>query len=426
MAVDLVFETDAQGRFTFVAPDPALGHRAHELLGKPAAQLLLDPSLDPFERFQQMREMRLWLHRGRGGECCVALCLAPLLDEAGRPVGLRGTARDVTAEERAALSAASALRRNAMLDRVMNTARAEKPIDQRMRRVLEGFRHGVGCMGLALLERQEAGRSGPMLVVGDIAPSLHPADALIAMATADNNEFVALGPHGGPMIFFDLGQGLEQRAGLIGWRAEGARAFDAEEIELLAQAADILRGMRSSAMDREALAREAGTDPLTGLFNRRAFITDLERRLARASRANAQGGALIYIDLDNFKPLNDQLGHAAGDAALKRIALLLREGVRPSDLVGRLGGDEFAAWLDNADIDAASARAEALHQMALRHIRPLGPADRPLSMSIGIAILSPGIPETTAGLLARADAAMYVAKRLGPGRWSAAAPREEA
>ncbi|MBE9605025.1 GGDEF domain-containing protein [Acetobacteraceae bacterium H6797] len=423
MAVDFVFETDIQGRFTFIAPDPALGHTGCSLLGQPASSLLLDPALDPFQLFQPLRDRRVWLRRGGGGSCCVALCLAPLHDESGRPIGLRGTARDITSEEQASLDAAASLRRTAMLDQVMQTARQEKLIDLRMRRVMEGFCDGVGCMGLALLERK-AGQ--PLLIVGEAPEGFDPAKALASAAVNRFAHHLFPGPHGEPLIFFGLAQGQGQPAGLLGWRAAGARDFDGEESDLLRRAAEILGGMRHQALEREALEREAGTDPLTGLLNRRAFVAELERRLARVAmmRGSGAGGSLIYVDLDNFKPLNDQFGHAAGDAALKRIAVLLRDGVRPSDLVGRLGGDEFAAWLDGAEEDVAAARAEALHRIGQRYIEGIGADGRPLSMSIGIAAARPGIAESTASLLARADAAMYAAKRLGRGRWSVAPPME--
>lgn len=418
MAVDFVFETDLHGRFSFVAPEVALGHPAANLLGRSAAELLLDTSLDPFAQFQAVKDMRVWLRHGQGGECCVALCLAPLMDEAGRPIGLRGTARDITAEERAALSAAAALRRTAMLNLVMSEARREQVIERRMQRVLEGFLDGVGCQGLALVDWWPGAPNAPPLVmVGDAPPGGLPA-LLAVMPPVETVQRLLHGPHEGPMIVFGVGLGTSRPGALVAWRQAEARRYDSEEVDLLNNAADIVNGMRHHALEREALTREARTDPLTGLLNRRSFVTDLERRLQRAARLpeNAPGGALIYVDLDNFKPLNDAMGHAAGDIALKRIGALLRDGVRPSDLVGRLGGDEFAAWLDGADERVAAFRAEALHALIERQEPPLGGREFPLSMSIGIAAFKPGTNESVASLLERADAAMYTAKRGGRGR----------
>ena len=107
------------------------------------------------------------------------------------------------------------------------------------------------------------------------------------------------------------------------------------------------------------MARQARTDPLTGLLNRRAFMEELARRLDRLDREGLPG-TLMFVDLDHFKQLNDARGHETGDAALCAIAALLRDTVRPADLVARLGGDEFALWLDGADDFSAAERAEHL------------------------------------------------------------------
>ncbi len=126
----------------------------------------------------------------------------------------------------------------------------------------------------------------------------------------------------------------------------------------------------------------------------------------------------MFIDLDNFKALNDTLGHDAGDEALRVAARLLRSSTRPSDLVARLGGDEFAVWLDGADEFVAAERAEALRAEAPRALAPLTEGRvAPVTMSIGIAARWPGRGEDVDALLVRADQAMYAVKRAGRGHW---------
>jgi diguanylate cyclase (GGDEF)-like protein len=93
--------------------------------------------------------------------------------------------------------------------------------------------------------------------------------------------------------------------------------------------------LEHEAIQRE-MAKQARTDPLTGLLNRRAFIEEMARQIDRLDREGLPG-KLMFADLDNFKPLNDGLGHEAGDEALRRVAKLLRDTVRPTDLVARLG-----------------------------------------------------------------------------------------
>jgi diguanylate cyclase (GGDEF)-like protein len=171
---------------------------------------------------------------------------------------------------------------------------------------------------------------------------------------------------------------------------------------------------------QQELELQARTEPLTGLLNRRAFLAELRRRLDRLQHAGEPGGALLFIDLDNFKPVNDLLGHEAGDTALIAVANLLRELVRPTDLIGRYGGDEFVAWLDGADAGIAGQRAASLCASAglLPSLLRSGPAA--LTFSIGCAPRRLGGGESVEALLARADAAMYAAKRAGRNGWAAA------
>ena len=129
----------------------------------------------------------------------------------------------------------------------------------------------------------------------------------------------------------------------------------------------------------------------------------------------------MFVDLDNFKALNDSRGHDVGDEALHAAAQVLRAAVRPTDLVARLGGDEFALWLDGADELTAAERAEHLRTagpQALAHFSPAGVP--PITFSIGVAGRWPGRGEDAETLLQRADRAMYSVKRGGRGHWRVA------
>ena len=127
---------------------------------------------------------------------------------------------------------------------------------------------------------------------------------------------------------------------------------------------------------------------------------------------------MLFVDLDNFKPLNDRMGHEAGDQALIAVGRLLRDIVRPTDLVARFGGDEFAVWLQDADAEAAAMRAGAMCRTAVVVLPGLIPGCAlPLTFSIGGAVRSVDGADTPETLLARADTAMYAAKRGGRNGW---------
>ena len=165
------------------------------------------------------------------------------------------------------------------------------------------------------------------------------------------------------------------------------------------------------------MTRLARTDPLTGLLNRRAFLEEVERHAARQDRDN-QPSTLMFADLDHFKPVNDRLGHEAGDDVLRCTAALLRKTFRPGDLIARLGGDEFAIWLNGADHMTAAERAEHLRDAVPRDLADLTGPDLPrVTMSIGIASREAGDGETLDSLMRRADRAMYEVKRGGRGHW---------
>lgn len=166
-----------------------------------------------------------------------------------------------------------------------------------------------------------------------------------------------------------------------------------------------------------AVEEEAATDPLTGVLNRRA----LDRLMARETgRCEASGAitAVLALDVDHFKAINDTHGHAVGDAALRAFAERIRGQLRQSDHLARLGGEEFIVLLPGASLAKAMEIAERL-RIAVADA-PLVDAPRVVvTVSIGVAARLPG--ETGPGLLARADAAAYAAKRAGRDRVEAAA-----
>ncbi|HYM33248.1 MAG TPA: sensor domain-containing diguanylate cyclase [Candidatus Cybelea sp.] len=157
----------------------------------------------------------------------------------------------------------------------------------------------------------------------------------------------------------------------------------------------------------ELVAELSRTDELTGLPNRRAFVDELSRRLAHLDR-HGRSGALLFIDLDSFKPINDRFGHQRGDEALRDVSNLIRKTSRAGDTAARLGGDEFVLWLEEVDGPAAQAKAAALSAA----VGALDAAFGGLGFGASIGVALAETDDTVDAILARADRAMYEAKRL--------------
>jgi diguanylate cyclase (GGDEF)-like protein/PAS domain S-box-containing protein len=164
----------------------------------------------------------------------------------------------------------------------------------------------------------------------------------------------------------------------------------------------------------EQMTYMANRDPLTNLLNRRHFHEDMEGWLAQTRRFGIKG-AVLFLDLDNFKYINDSLGHQAGDKLLISIADLLRERLRETDILARLGGDEFAIILPHADVNLAESVAKQIRELVQYHTSVEENYHPAITVSIGIALF-PGHGDTVETLLAHADLAMYRAKEEGRNR----------
>ena len=203
-----------------------------------------------------------------------------------------------------------------------------------------------------------------------------------------------------------------RRDGSVFWGRLQGSPVDAKD--RAAGAIWLLEDVTTQRAAHERLSWSAEHDPLTRLLNRAAF----DDRLARALQDQAAGtpAALMFLDLDHFKRVNDNAGHAAGDSVLKQVAELLQEQVRGGDAAARLGGDEFALLLGHCSGAGAMVRAEQLCQA----IQALGVEHRGqwlgIGASIGVVLLDAALAPQVADWVACADAACYSAKNAGRGQ----------
>lgn len=196
----------------------------------------------------------------------------------------------------------------------------------------------------------------------------------------------------------------------------GAQSLDTNVRRLVEYALSQVRDARETIVWQQArigqLEALTATDELTGLLNRRGFEDALDRALA-SSRRHDEAGLLVAIDLDNFKPVNDRHGHAAGDALLRHVAGFLRAHVRATDYLARIGGDEFAILMINGDLAPARQRALGLRSALNGATAGIGGLSIPVRASFGIAPYDRNA--NAAQVMHLADMAMYRDKRRRAG-----------
>ncbi len=426
LGADLAFETDGRGRFVLLAPETVLGWQADEWLGQPADRLLADPErgggFNPFRPVTPTRDRRAWLKRADGTTACLSFATAPMRDPRGCLLGARGVAQDVTEADDGDEALAAAVRRGEVIDHILWRMNQEVMAPRMMAAALTALGSALGAEGVGVLEPAIDVPATLQHAVGATVEGIAEAAQAILAANADSAPAQGPGTGGRALVVCGCETRFGKRTALVIWRPPGIRVWTREDLSLVASAAAIARVVLEHESIQQEMARQARTDPLTGLLNRRAFLEEVTRRIDRLDREGVPG-TLMFIDLDHFKQVNDVRGHDCGDEALCIIANLLRAAVRPADLVARFGGDEFAVWLDGMEELSASERAEMLRiegppttahlsTHSARH-----PPLRPLTLSIGIATRWPGRSENVDGLIQRADQVMYEVKRAGRGHW---------
>ncbi|MGD8353886.1 MAG: GGDEF domain-containing protein, partial [Pseudomonadota bacterium] len=195
-----------------------------------------------------------------------------------------------------------------------------------------------------------------------------------------------------------------------------ARMFGSDELEELRTIAGIMAPALDNAEQHEKVANLSRTDSLTGLLNRRHFKIVFDGKLNNLKRGYFNKLAVIMIDADRFKDVNDTYGHPVGDEVLIEIARRLKNGIRKNDAVARYGGEEFVVVLDNAGEREAKEIAEKMRQLIRSKPYKTTAGSIPMTASFGYIVLSTGEDTAAEELLDRADQALYTAKETGRDR----------
>ena len=375
----------------------------------------------PFTARSSVNRVDVWFRRADGRYACLETSARPIGEQSATSRAARGVCRDVTAyrEDQGALGRIQI--RDRLIAHVMRTIRDEVEPEKMLGAAAQAVSQAMGAQGCRVY-RDVTGKG---LVAAADHGTASPAEEVIAgalvQAKRDGRPFAA---QRGSLSLLCVATSYRQEGNgaLVIWREAEDGGWSAEDGALAGDVGVQLGVAIQQIRNQLALEVLARTDTLTGLLNSRAFTAELASRISRVNLGTA--GSLFYVDLDNFKPVNDILGHKKGDEALVAVSEMLVKSTRPGDLVARLGGDEFALWLDRTDDDAANQRAKDLLDGA-SCLEPysVDPA-RPLGISIGVAVSHPGLEEELDGLMARADAAMYDVKHNGKAGYMVAAGPE--
>ena len=414
---DFAWETDAEGRFHFVSRG-ALGYAAEELNGRAAFAMIDEehgePEIFPFDARVPMEDAEVWLTDAHGAPACLQVSSLPVFGDDGEYLGTRGVCRDVTEMRARDAALAREQNRSRLLATIMEAIRREVRPAAMLQAAASASADAFSAAQCWIYRNGEAGIAITAAARAGEAIAAELARRLLAGAAPG-------------AVVAECESGVAVAAALAGYqgRTNGAiavarpdAAFDEDEQSLLGEVADRLGIALEQVANTEMLERLSRTDGMTGLLNRRAFMEELERRVAH-QRRTGRPGALMYIDLDNFKAVNDRFGHQRGDEAIRSLARIATAAVRVGDLAARLGGDEFALWLEEVDADSTRAKAQAL-VAASAELRPLSASpEKLLGISVGVA--RSVADDTLASLVARADHAMYQVKRSGKGTFAEAA-----
>ncbi len=427
---DHAWETVADGSFSMMSARGLAGRAGPDLVGVQPSSLFADslpaPALSPFSTPVPVEEVEVWMADSEGKPLCFEVSAVPLFDTEGRWSGARGICRDVTRDRRNRAHLAEHRDQERILARITGVFRAEANPDDMLRLAASASTHGFSAHGCQILTTPPSAKADtlaltltPAAAFGKLDEKL-PLDPVLDQVTAEDAPDVQVVPYDGwSVLTARIIYAARPVGAILLWRGPTRPAWSDTEKSLLRSVAGQLGAAIELRGNYHALVDISRSDPLTGVLNRRGFYDEVKRRFARMQRTPSNA-TLLYCDLDNFKLVNDVHGHGKGDEALRHVADILRNNSRSTDLVARLGGDEFAVWLDNAGEQAAIGRAQVFLTAAKSLRMYSGSHNRPLTLSIGMAVYESASRESINDFLSRADAAMYSVKKDGKGHYAVA------
>ncbi|MFD2204471.1 diguanylate cyclase [Kiloniella antarctica] len=409
---DFAWETDIDGVITFITPDGGLGYSASELAGSKITQLFVDLSsavTNPFSCKVPCSEEEVWVKDSYRDERCLVITSMPLWSDEEIWHGNRGFCRDITRLRKEEMLRADEIHRERIYNRILEIARSEMvpvrmlastasclipalPVDAVM------ISHFDGEIWQAVAEEGEALQ---LDAIARVQTALEMGET-VYQETSTDGVLVAISTK-----FRDQANGA-----ICLWRKGENANWSSGEAELLQRVqSQIGISLQQFGHHRE-LQTLSSTDPLTGLLNRRHFEHLLSGFL-EDNVGDERTHLLLYLDLDNFKYVNDAYGHQEGDKVLKDFAEVLKHKTRRHDWLARLGGDEFAIFLPVVREEEAASKAQDLLEALIPAFSRDDDHEWSLSASVGGYLFRAREGQELSDLFLHSDEAMYRVKRSG-------------
>lgn len=417
------WEVDALGCFTYTGPGDIFGRSADDLFGRNAADFFWPmgngPAVNPFTVSEAMVSKPVKVATPEGDRH-YHFHVTPVFNDAGEKTAVRGVCRDVSSfveQERSARQNSLRLSLQGRITKILQNSDGAKALLSNAVEALAEVLRAEECWvlmsaarGLKLVAQkgQSTDFQSTKLDLDEITKVL--AGAGIEASARDESFDLKL--YDQKFLAIRLCAGEEMKGLVLLKRDCDMFPWSLQERALLAGIADNLVVAQAQAQLIERLNHLSSSDELTGLMNRRALSETVAERLVHL-RATGQRGTILFVDLDHFKEVNDTLGHAAGDLALKKVSALLQDNVRDQDCVARIGGDEFIIWLDTACEEIGVKKAKLLLDAMPAIRQDIGADQLRLSMSIGIVQSNPSLDHDLEVMIDIADHVMYEAKQKG-------------
>ncbi|WP_085900931.1 diguanylate cyclase [Kiloniella majae] len=411
-ACDFAWETDKEGKISFITPEGGVGFSAAELSGSDAVGLFADPSsiiTNPFSCRVPCEEEEIWLKDSFGDERCLLVTSMPLWGDYETWHGNRGFCRDITKLRHDELLQANEIHRERVYNRILEIARSEMvpmrmlvsvasclipalPVDAVM------ISHFDGEIWQSVAEEGEALQ---LDAIARVQAALQMGETVYQETSSD-----------GVLVAVSTKFRGQVNGSICLWRKGGRVSWSPGEGELLERIQVQIGISLQQFGHHKELQALSSTDPLTGLLNRRHF-EHLLNGFVEDNLGDERTHLLLYLDLDNFKYVNDAYGHQEGDKVLKDFAEVLKGKTRRNDWISRLGGDEFVLFLPAVPENEATGKAQDLLEALIPAFSRDDDPEWSLSASVGGYLFTAREGVDLADLLLHADEAMYRVKRSG-------------